>query len=131
MIEILSQREIDFLTGICTEFHQCASNCGEAEAARRAEWQREQAAKAEQAPEALHYARTWSATRRHLQRPDDTTRTFCGGAVVFSDQYVNEAGQTVHVRLEDLFLEVAERKPDCARCFASARKRGLTLPVAA
>jgi hypothetical protein len=47
MIEILSLREIDFLTGICNEFHDCPSNCGEREAARRAEWEREQAAKAE------------------------------------------------------------------------------------
>jgi hypothetical protein len=135
MIEILSPREIDFLTGICTEFHDCVSNCGEAEAAKRQEWQREQAAKAkaeaEQGAETLHYARTWSATRRHLQRPDDTAKTLCGSAVSFTDQYVNEAGETVHVRLEDLFLEVNVRKPDCARCFSAARKRGLRVPTAA
>jgi hypothetical protein len=44
MTEILSLREIEILTGICNEFHDCASNCGERELARRQEWEREQPA---------------------------------------------------------------------------------------
>jgi len=70
----------------------------------------------------LHYARTWSATRRHFQSPTDETKTLCGGRVFLSEFWTDEDGTPQQTPLDVLFLEANEQRPMCARCAKSAAK---------
>jgi hypothetical protein len=73
-------------------------------------------------PKMLHYARTFSATKRHFQRPDEPTKTLCGGNVMLADQYIGDDGEIVNVPLDRLFMEINTQKPDCGRCAKSKAK---------
>lgn len=68
------------------------------------------------------YARTHSATSRHIVNPDVTTKTLCGGAVRLAEHYIDGNGQPRTAptwMIRDL--------PQCKRCETSARRRGIAI----
>lgn len=75
----------------------------------------------------LLYARTFSATKRHLQKPEDTAKTLCGGRIMLAEIYTNDDGDPVQVPLETLFMEINEPRPMCGRCAKSVAKRPQTV----
>lgn len=64
------------------------------------------------------YARTFSATTRHIINPEQKARTLCGGRVSLPETYVNDSGVTVHAD-PWMVLEL----PPCKRCEASHARR--------
>lgn len=67
------------------------------------------------------YARTFSATTRHIIKPDTGgKRTLCGHAICLPDEYIDDAGKLARPD-RWMILDL----PPCGRCERSATSRGL------
>jgi hypothetical protein len=71
------------------------------------------------------YARTFSATARHIPNPDDRRRTLCGHQVVLCSEYRGEDGELAQPDAW-MILEL----PPCKRCERSAASRPCARSIA-
>ena len=66
------------------------------------------------------FARTLSATTRHIIKPENDSKTLCGGNVKLPEIYVNDSGETVTTP-----AWMIRELPQCDRCGKSAAERGI------
>lgn len=73
---------------------------------------------------APYYARTFSATTRHIIKPGDNTRTLCGRGVTIPDEYIGKGGKLARPA-SWMILDL----PPCGKCARSEAARGLVPPA--
>jgi hypothetical protein len=72
-----------------------------------------------------YYARTFSATTRHVINPDAPGGTLCGHRVSLRDEFVGDDGVTIIRPAAWMILDL----PPCERCTRSEAARGMTPPA--